>query len=86
MGSAGRHRALEVALRLLEAAAVRLMPRVFTAATAFAVAALALLAGLSACSPGSAINSPYPSGSLASNTLYTAFVGRSPKYLDPASS
>ena len=62
------------------------MPRTFKVATAFAVAALALLAGLSDCSRGNAINSPYPAGSLAGNTLFTAFVGRSPKYLDPASS
>src|SRR6185437_9060821 len=86
MVSARPHRALEMALRLLEAAAVRLMPRTFKVATAFAVAALALLAGLSDCSRGNAINSPYPAGSLAGNTLFTAFVGRSPKYLDPASS
>jgi ABC-type transport system substrate-binding protein len=50
-----------------------------------AVAALAF-ATLAGCSPGTPINSPYPAGSLASNTLYTAFTGRSPKYLDPASS
>ena len=55
------------------------MPRVFAVCAALAVAALALLAGLSGCSPGSPINSPYPSGSLASNTLYTTFIGRSPK-------
>jgi len=32
------------------------------------------------------INSPYETGALAQNTLYTAFVKRSPKYLDPARS
>jgi ABC-type transport system substrate-binding protein len=32
------------------------------------------------------INSPYETGALAENTLYTAFVKRSPKYLDPARS
>ncbi|WP_019938458.1 ABC transporter substrate-binding protein [Bordetella sp. FB-8] len=62
------------------------MRRVLAACTAFAVAALMLLAGLSGCSPDNPINSPYPDASLARNTLYTAFAGRSPKYLDPASS
>ena len=51
---------------------------------------LALVPGLPGCSRGNShgnpINSPYPGGSLESNTLYTAIVGRSPKYLDPASS
>ena len=32
------------------------------------------------------INSPYADGALSENTLYTAFVQRSPKYLDPARS
>lgn len=32
------------------------------------------------------INSPYPAGASATNTLFTAFTQRSPKYLDPASS
>ncbi|MCK9512369.1 MAG: ABC transporter substrate-binding protein [Pigmentiphaga sp.] len=32
------------------------------------------------------INSPYPLAESASNTLFTAFTGRSPRYLDPASS
>lgn len=58
----------------------------FLSACLTLVLALACLAGLSGCSPSNPINSPYPGGSLASNTLYTAFVGRSAKYLDPASS
>lgn len=32
------------------------------------------------------INSPYPLQASATNTLFTAFTGRSPRYLDPASS
>lgn len=32
------------------------------------------------------INSPYQTGALSENTLYTAFVRQSPKYLDPARS
>src|SRR5690606_4004836 len=32
------------------------------------------------------VNSPYPSGAPAANTLFSAFTGRSPKYLDAASS
>ena len=32
------------------------------------------------------VNSPYESGAESRNTLYSAFVKRSPKYLDPASS
>lgn len=39
---------------------------------------------LSACD--SAQNNPHPAGSEASNTLFLPFTGRSPKYLDPASS
>ncbi|NBD19901.1 peptide ABC transporter substrate-binding protein [Aquabacterium fontiphilum] len=31
-------------------------------------------------------NSPYPDGAAAENTLYTAFSGNSPRYLDPTSS
>jgi len=41
---------------------------------------------LPGCRQGSAINSPYPSGAEKENALYTAFVGRSPKNLDPAMS
>ena len=51
-----------------------------------AAACLAGLAALAACSDEAPINSPYESGALARNTLYTAFTQRSPKYLDPASS
>src|SRR3546814_6964776 len=40
---------------------------------------------LAGCTRGP-INSPYETGALAENTLYTAFVKRSPKYLDPARS
>lgn len=47
--------------------------------------ALSVIA-LAACSPDSPINSPYVSGAAHDNTLYTAFVQRSPKFLDPASS
>lgn len=49
------------------------------------VGALALMAGLTACSD-SAVNSPYSPGAEASNTLFTAFAQRSPKNLDPAKS
>lgn len=45
---------------------------------------LALL--MAACSREDPINSPYTGDALAENALYTAFVSRSPKYLDPASS
>jgi ABC-type transport system substrate-binding protein len=42
---------------------------------------------LAGCSKNdSPINSPYISGAERQNTLYTAFFGSSPKYLDPASS
>lgn len=44
------------------------------------------IAALTACSSDSPINSPYTSGAQQENTLYTAFVQRSPKFLDPASS
>jgi ABC-type transport system substrate-binding protein len=72
-----------MALRLLETAAMRkVMLRFLSACLALVLA----LAGVAGCTPDNQINSPYPHGSLASNTLYTAFVGRSPKYLDPASS
>lgn len=47
--------------------------------------ALAWAAGLAACSD-SAVNSPYDQGDEASNTLFTAFLLRSPKHLDPAKS
>jgi len=50
------------------------------------LAAVLLLLMAAGCSRESPINSPYPSGAMAENTLYTAFTGRSPKYLDPASS
>ena len=48
--------------------------------------AMLLLLALTGCSQESPINSPYPSGAEGQNTLYSAFVKRSPKYLDPASS
>lgn len=51
------------------------------------IAAVAIVAGLvAACTPDTPVNSPYPAGAMKENTLYTAFVKRSPKYLDPASS
>lgn len=50
------------------------------------LAALTMMAALAGCSRESPINSPYLSGALEENALYTAFVKRSPKYLDPASS
>lgn len=50
------------------------------------IAALLLLGAMAGCSRESPINSPYPAGAMADNALYTAFVKRSPKYLDPASS
>lgn len=50
-------------------------------------ATMLLLLALAGCSRESGpINSPYPSGAEDRNTLYSAFVTRSPKYLDPASS
>ncbi|CAB3846176.1 hypothetical protein LMG26684_01839 [Achromobacter mucicolens] len=48
--------------------------------------AMLLSLALAGCSQESPINSPYPSGAESQNTLYSAFVKRSPKYLDPASS
>lgn len=45
-----------------------------------------LLVGLMGCDSKEPINSPYVSGALAENTLYTAFTQRSPKFLDPARS
>jgi len=49
------------------------------------MAALVSVLALAGCSRDP-INSPYETGALAENTLYTAFVKRSPKYLDPARS
>ncbi|MGE8619892.1 MAG: peptide ABC transporter substrate-binding protein, partial [Achromobacter spanius] len=48
--------------------------------------AMLMLLALAGCSKESPINSPYPSGAEGQNTFYSAFVQRSPKYLDPASS
>ena len=45
-----------------------------------------LLAAAGCSNDGSPVNSPYESGAESRNTLYSAFVKRSPKYLDPASS
>ena len=45
--------------------------------------AAALCLFLAACGPA---NSPHPAGEERSNTLFTAFTERSPKYLDPTSS
>jgi ABC-type transport system substrate-binding protein len=72
-----------MALRLLEAETVR---AVISAGLRSLCAAALLLPVLAACSRDEPINSPYPAGALAEDTLYTAFVSRSPKYLDPASS
>ncbi|MCU0940607.1 MAG: ABC transporter substrate-binding protein, partial [Burkholderiaceae bacterium] len=47
-----------------------------------ALAALALL--LAGC--GQVVNSPYESGAESTNTFFTAFQERSPKYLDPTAS
>lgn len=47
--------------------------------------ALLALALVAACSSGP-VNSPYAEGEADENVLYTAFVQRSPKYLDPARS
>ncbi|MFJ1302128.1 ABC transporter substrate-binding protein [Pseudomonadota bacterium AL_CKDN230030165-1A_HGKHYDSX7] len=50
-------------------------------------ATLVVLVGmLAGCSRENPINSPYAAGAMAENSLYTAFVKRSPKYLDPAQS
>lgn len=49
------------------------------------LASLACVLLLAACTR-SPVNSPYAQGAEQSNTLYTAFSQRSPKYLDPASS
>ena len=51
-----------------------------------AAAALLLLAAAGCSNDGSPVNNPYESGAESRNTLYSAFVKRSPKYLDPASS
>ena len=51
-----------------------------------AAAALLLLAAAGCSNDGSPVNSPYESGAESRNTLYSAFVKRLPKYLDPASS
>ena len=48
------------------------------------VAAIAALAALAAC--GRVTNSPHSGGAESTNTLFTAFTSRSPKYLDPTSS
>lgn len=45
------------------------------------LAALATVAGLSACN-----NSPQPAGAAASNTMFYAFAERSPRHLDPTAS
>lgn len=46
-----------------------------------------LVLALGGCGPANEpINSPYVSGAESTNTLYTAFTQRSPKYLDPARS
>ena len=45
-----------------------------------------LLLAAAGSNDGSPVNSPYESGAESRNTLYSAFVKRSPKYLDPASS
>ena len=47
-------------------------------------AALAAVAALAACDR--VTNSPHPAGAESTNTLFTAFTQRSPKYLDPTSS
>ena len=46
-----------------------------------AAAALLLLAAAGCSNDGSPVNSPYESGAESRNTLYSAFVKRSPKYL-----
>jgi len=53
------------------------LPRVLLAATGSALL-------LVAC--GQVVNSPYESGAQSSNTFFTAFQERSPKYLDPTAS
>ena len=60
---------------------MRVMKQLRAAATA-----LLLLAAAGCSNDGSPVNSPYESGAESRNTLYSAFVKRSPKYLDPASS
>ena len=45
-----------------------------------------LLAAAGCSNDGSPVSNPYESGAESRNTLYSAFVKRSPKYLDPASS
>lgn len=53
-----------------------------------ALIAGAIIVGLAAWSGlfQKVVNSPYPAGAEQTNTLFTAFTQRSPKYLDPASS
>ena len=50
----------------------------------FALGVLVAVVGLSGC--GRVTNSPHPRGAESTNTLFTAFTERSPKYLDPTSS
>lgn len=48
---------------------------------------IAVFLVLAGCSKSdSPMNSPYPTGAMRQNTLYTAFGNTSPKYLDPVSS
>ncbi|MCR4159845.1 ABC transporter substrate-binding protein [Kerstersia gyiorum] len=47
--------------------------------------ALAAVAGLAGCDHAP-VNSPYADGAMEQNTLYTTFISRSPKSLDPAKS
>jgi len=46
----------------------------------------AVVAGLSALVLAACDNSPHPDGAAATNTLFTAFSERSPRYLDPTAS
>lgn len=69
---------------MLEAGTVLKARRVSAAWLRRGVAA-GLLALLAACGR-TPVNSPYAHGAEGRNTLYTAFMQRSPKYLDPASS
>ena len=60
----------------------RATPQARRCAAAFVSIAAAFLL----CACDRAQNNPHPAGSEASNTLFLPFTGRSPKYLDPASS
>lgn len=73
-----------LALPMLEKRGVWMIKCRLSRLAAIGSVAVALLA-VAGCGQDP-VNSPYETGALAQNTLYTAFTQRSPKYLDPARS